>query len=71
LRGDAGRRRRGRTARRGRRGLIQVGWIVGEVVLVGTSPGVMITLQVLYFALRAALAALAADLWLRTARSAV
>jgi hypothetical protein len=52
-------------------GLIQVGWIVGEVVLVGTSPGVMITLQVLYFALGAALAALAADLWLRTARSAV
>ena len=49
-------------------GLIQVGWIVGEVVLVGTSPGVMLTLQVLYAALGAALAVLAANLWLRTAR---
>jgi hypothetical protein len=48
-------------------GLIQVGWIVGEVVLVGTHGPVMLWLQVLYFALGAALAALAGDLWLRTA----
>ena len=52
-------------------GLIQVGWIVGEVILVGTSPGVMLVLQVLYFALGAGLGALAADLWLRTARRGV
>jgi len=51
-------------------GLIQVGWIVGEVILVGTTGNLMLFLQVAYFALGAALAALAADLWLRTARRA-
>jgi hypothetical protein len=52
-------------------GLIQVGWIVGEVVLVGTSGDLMLFLQVLYLALGAVLAALAADLWLRTTQRAV
>jgi hypothetical protein len=43
-------------------GLVQVGWIVGEVVLVGMEPGPMLTLQVLYFGAGALLAALAGDL---------
>jgi hypothetical protein len=55
----------------GAAGLIQVGWIVGEVLLVGTNGDLMLYLQLLYFALGAALALLAADLWLRTPRRAV
>jgi hypothetical protein len=47
-------------------GLVQVGWIVGEVVLVGTEPGLMLTLQVVYAAAGAVLAGLAADLSRRT-----
>jgi hypothetical protein len=46
-------------------GLIQVGWIIGELVLVGTPGLVALWLQVLYFAVGAALALLAADLWRR------
>ncbi len=47
-------------------GLIQVGWIVGEVVLVGVmAEAVGLGLQVLFFAVGGLLAALAADLWLR------
>ena len=42
-------------------GMIQVGWIAGEVLLVGTYGAVMLWLQVIYGAAGALLAALAYD----------
>ena len=50
-------------------GLIQAGWIVGELALVGTPDSIALSLQVLYFAAGALLAVLAAHLWLRTPRA--
>jgi hypothetical protein len=50
-------------------GLVQTGWIVGEVALIGTPDVIALWLQGLYFALGALLAALAADLWRRSPRS--
>jgi len=44
-------------------GLIQAGWIVGEVLLVGTHGALMMWLQIVYFTLGALLAALGAHLW--------
>jgi hypothetical protein len=44
-------------------GLVQVGWIVGEVALVGTHGPVMLWLQVVYFLAGALLAGLAGHLW--------
>ena len=49
-------------------GLIQVGWIVGEVLLVGSEPGIMLNLQVLYLVAGTSLAVLAGDLRRRTDR---
>jgi hypothetical protein len=46
-------------------GLIQAGWIVGEGTLVGTHGDVMMWLQIIYFAAGAAIAGVAAHLWLR------
>jgi hypothetical protein len=40
-------------------GLVQLGWIVGEVLLIGTQFGIMLALQALYGAAGALLAALA------------
>jgi hypothetical protein len=51
-------------------GLIQVGWIVGEVMLVGTRGDVMMWLQIIYLALGAGVAAVAAHSWLRSPRRA-
>jgi hypothetical protein len=46
-------------------GLIQVGWIIGELVLVGTPDIIALWLQLLYFTAGAVLALLAAHLLLR------
>jgi hypothetical protein len=51
-------------------GVIQVGWIVGELLLVGTRGDVMAWLQAIYFVAGAILAFLAVHLWLRPGHSA-
>ncbi|HEY3061949.1 MAG TPA: hypothetical protein VGL99_23480 [Chloroflexota bacterium] len=45
-------------------GAIEVGWIVGELILVGTRGNVMLALQVLYFGAGAIVAVLAVHLLL-------
>ncbi len=50
-------------------GLIQVGWIAGEVILVGTRDGLMMWLQITYFVAGAVVAPLAGSL-LRSERRA-
>jgi hypothetical protein len=52
-------------------GFIQVGWILGELVLVGTRDNVMGWLQVIYFVAGAIVATLAAHLWLQSGRAAM
>ena len=51
-------------------GVIQLGWIVGEVLLIGTFGAVMLWLQVLYGLAGALLAVLAYGVGRRAARSA-
>ena len=51
-------------------GVIQVGWIVGELLLVGTRGDLMAWLQVIYFVAGAIVAVLAAHLWLRSGHGA-
>jgi hypothetical protein len=46
-------------------GVIQVGWIIGELRLVGSRDEVMAWLQVIYFAAGTVVAILAAHLWLQ------
>jgi hypothetical protein len=43
-------------------GVVQVGWIVGEVLIVGSEPGIMRDLQFTFFAVGALLAAICLDL---------
>ncbi|MHB1415814.1 MAG: hypothetical protein ACYC1C_11225 [Chloroflexota bacterium] len=50
-------------------GMIQVGWIIGELLLVGTIGDVMMWLQVIYFVSGAIIAVLAAHLWLKLQQS--
>ena len=47
-------------------GAIQVGWIVGEILLVGTHGAVMLAMQATWLATGLALAAVSARLWSQT-----
>ena len=49
-------------------GCIQAGWIVGEVILVGTRDNLMGLLQVVYLVAGVILSILSAQLWLRSNR---
>jgi hypothetical protein len=51
-------------------GVIQVGWIIGELLLVGTRDEVMAWLQVIYVAAGAVVAMLAAHVWSQYRRGA-
>jgi hypothetical protein len=51
-------------------GAIQVGWIIGELLLVGTRGDVMAWLQAIYFVAGLIVAVLAAHIWLRSAHGA-
>ena len=50
--------------------MIQVGWIVGELLLAGTRGDLMARLRVIYFVAGAIVAVLAAHLWLGSGHGA-